>query len=192
MPQWTNVPPTEPEGKSFRLIRTPAAKALVLICTSADLIGCPTHYYRNRTMPCERQACEPCEHGYSKRWHAYVAAIDPTTGEHLIFEMTRQAGDELRDYRLRHGTLRGCKLQATRANNRPNGRLCIRTKPADLATLNLPEPPNIVRVLCNLWDVPYDGITDAGSYEGIPEISVQHPDRLPAHERAFTRGGNGQ
>jgi len=76
--------------------------------------------------------------------------------EHFIFELTAQATDQFARYREKHGTLRGCFFEASRANRRPNGRVTIRCRPADLAVLDLPPAPNLKAALCKIWNIPYE------------------------------------
>ena len=153
MPTYSNTPPAEGRGPAFSLRRTPTQRPLSAVITCEDLMGCCTHFYGGRTVPCEAPDCEPCREQVPWRWHSYVSAIDLGTMEHFIFETTAQATDVFVAYRTRHGSLRGCHFQATRAHNRPNGRVQIRCKPADLQRTQLPAPPDITRVLSCLWNI---------------------------------------
>jgi len=156
MPQWSNEPPTAPSGYSLRIIRTPAATPITAIITSPDLIGCPTHYIKNRTIPCEGpDKCPHCAEGFSWRWHGYVSAVLTATLEHVLFECTDHASSAFRTYRLLHGNLRGCHFRAHRPSKRANGRVVIECKPTDPQRTPLPDPPDLVRVLCHIWNIPY-------------------------------------
>ena len=57
MPGWSTEVPANPRGPAYPLLRTPPNKPLIAIITSADLIGCYTHYYKGRTVPCEGDNC---------------------------------------------------------------------------------------------------------------------------------------
>lgn len=60
MPTFTRNVPDDPRGPSFPIVRTPPAKPLIGIITSEDLVGCYTHYYKGRTVPCDGKACQQC------------------------------------------------------------------------------------------------------------------------------------
>jgi len=157
MPQWINQPPKATDVSIFRIIRTPANKPLQAIITCTDLVGCNTHYASNRTVPCDGQGqCQWCANGYSHRWHGYVSAIMLPGLEHVLFECTATAADVFRNYYQLHDTLRACHFQATRPSKRPNGRVVIATRPGDPNKVRLPQPPDIRRILCHLWNVRYD------------------------------------
>jgi hypothetical protein len=153
MPNWSNTPPTEPNRNAFDLRRTPANGYVLAIVTSPDLIGCPTHYFQHRTIPCEAEDCAPCKLGVPSRWHGYVSALDTKTSDHFLFECTAMGAEAFTRYRADHGTLRGCHFHASRPAARANGRVLIRTKPADLAQVRLPEPPNVLAVLAQIWGI---------------------------------------
>jgi len=189
MPQFSNEAPPESTRPGFRLIRTPAQRSVVAIVTCDDLVGCPTHFYRNRTLPCEAPNCEPCNTGHAWRWHGYVSCVDQSSHEHILFEMTAQASDAFRDYRKEHNTLRGCLFKASRVSFRYNGRVVIRCKPADLAGVTLPGPPNIPVMLCHIWNIPTPDVKTNGKSKGHPKLAVDRArdgdgqERIPSHAR---------
>jgi len=156
MPIFTNNPPKIPDGFVFRIIRTPADKPFTAVVTCTDPIGCNTHFANNRTIPCEGfDACPLCQDGFSKRWHGYVSCLVPTTLEHCLFEFTAHAADSFTNYYELHGNLRACAFRAFRPSKRHNGRVIIHTSPADEAKIRLPDPPDIQRLLCHIWNVKY-------------------------------------
>lgn len=169
MPIFTNAPPDEPSGRSLRLRRTPSAGKLTAIITCRQLVGCPTHFFQRRTVPCDGEGCEACRTGHSWRWHGYVTAVDCKTNEHFIFEMTAQAAEALTVYRERHGTLLGCLFEAARLGEHHNGRVMIRCKPTDLTSVKLPSAPDVIASLCHIWNVP------------TPEASIEG--QLKQHDR---------
>jgi len=155
MPQWKSTPPDEPEGYALRILRTPSDKPIAAIVTSPEVIGCPTHYAGNRTVPCEgADDCQLCRDGYSWRWHGYLGCILTATLEHVLFEFTAHASDTFRNYQHLHGTLRACHFQANRPSNRHNGRVIIACKPYDQSRVRLPDPPDVKTILCHIWNVP--------------------------------------
>lgn len=154
MPIFSDTPPTDPRGPSFQIVRTPTGKPLAGIITSENLVGCYTHFYKRRTMPCERRDCEACQAGIPFRWHAYQSALIAKTHAHVIFECTAQAAQNFVEYREQHGTIRGCWFTASRMNFAPNARIIITCQPADLREIILPKPPDMIKCLAILWDFP--------------------------------------
>lgn len=153
MPRFSQEPPRDENRHGFRLIRTPAAGALRAIVASSKLIGCPTHFVGNRTVPCEKPNCSPCNNGISWRWHGYLFVLTQPAKELCIFEMTAAASDPFTAYYERMGTLRGCLFQAQRINAKHNGRVLIQCKPADLNHVELPEAPDVPKLLCHIWNI---------------------------------------
>jgi hypothetical protein len=165
MPTWSNTPPPLDASTGFTLLRTPPDRPLVAVVTTDDLIGCQTHYWGGRTVPCEAtpdpktgqldtSPCPACLNLQPRRWHAYVAAFDPKTRTHFLFETTARAALAFQDYRLAHGTTRGCYFQAVRPRPGKNTRIEITTKPFDQQKCPLPNPPNLIRALSVIWQLP--------------------------------------
>jgi len=174
MPTFTNTPPPNPRGHTLSLVRVIPAHALVGVITAEDLIGCHTHYWHGRTVPCETPNCKPCNEGQPFRWHAYVTFWDPTTAKHSLLELTAATATRLVEYRLAHGTLRGCYFKAQRANYAKNSRVLLDCKPADLAKINLPHEPNIPSILAIIWNIPDPAIkrtNDGGLGNAIETLS---------------------
>ncbi|MHC4405932.1 MAG: hypothetical protein ACYTG0_40340 [Planctomycetota bacterium] len=172
MPQFSNTPPADPRGHALPLRRTPYHRPLVAIVTCDDLVGCPTHYWGGRTIPCEAQDCEPCLAGSGWRWHGYVSAYEPSLKLHFLLEVTGRCSEAFTNYRKANGTLRGCLFEASRPNAKHNGRVYIKTKTADLQRQPIPDPPNVKQVLSLIWNIPYTDIADAMPIKDAPAISV--------------------
>jgi hypothetical protein len=153
-PTWSQQIPQDPRGRAFPLKRTPTSGSLIGAVTSECLIGCDTHFYGGRTMPCERPECEACDNGMPFRWHGYVSALESKTHLHFIFEFTAQAADAFDVYRLAHGTLRGCRFEARRLHARPNGRVILLCSPLDQQAIKLPAAPEVVKCMEIIWNLP--------------------------------------
>ena len=156
MPQFSHEPPPLPDGYIFRIVRTPPTATFQAVITCTDPLGCNTHFANNRTVPCEGLGnCNLCADGHSRRWHGYVSCVDTATLEHVLFEFTAHASDTFKNYRDLHNTMRACIFKAFRPSKRPNGRVIIHTTPGDETRIRLPEPPDIARLLCHIWNVRY-------------------------------------
>jgi len=157
MPTFTSEPPRLPDGYVFRVVRTPATACFTAVVTSLEVVGTQTHFANNRTTPCDGiDQCALCTDGFSRRWHGYVSCVATPTLEHVLFEFTAHASDTFRNYHDLHGTMRACQFRAFRPSKRNNGRVVIHTAPGDESRMRLPEPPNIAKLLCHLWNVQYN------------------------------------
>ena len=154
MLNFTTEPPDDLGRSGYRLIRTPAARPITGYVLSDNVTGCPTHFINNRTVPCEAPDCDACASGVGWRWHGYLLVLLADTQETVLFEMTAAASQPFKTYRERYGTTRGAAFKATRANSRPNGRVLIQTKPADLAKITLPKAQPVHKLLCHIWNIP--------------------------------------
>ena len=173
MPRFDTQAPPDLGRSGFRLVRTPAVHALTAHVLSERLIGCPTHFVGNRTIPCERPSCDPCESGVPWRWHGYLAIIIDATQEIVIFETTAKASAAFVDYFERMNTTRGCHMKAQRVNGKHNGRVLIQCKPADLAKIHLPESPDVEKVLCHIWNIPENQVNRGTSMKRPPADNIE-------------------
>ena len=173
MPQFSQQPPKETHQHSFRLIRTPASPPFKGFVISDKLVGCPTHYVGNRTVPCEQNECEPCENGIGWRWHGYLLVMVQASAEIVIYEMTATAAEKFTEYYQRHDTLRGCHFQASRVNNRPNGRVLVIAKPADLNQIHLPKDIDVKKLLSHIWNIAPSQVTRAPRHERLPAETIR-------------------
>ena len=155
MPNWINEPPDGASHSGMRLIRTPATKTLTACVTSTEIVGCCTHFVGNRTVPCEGVPnCAPCSEGIPWRWHGYLSCLLRETLEHVLFEFTAASSDPFKHYIEVHGTLRGCKMTARRVNSKHNGRVLIQCREAELTRIRLPDPPDLKKMMCHIWNIP--------------------------------------
>jgi len=175
--------PDEAQNQSLPIHRTPATKTLTAIITSEDLLATFTHYYRGRTTPCEKPDCEPCRNGMPYRYHAYVSAWSPRSQLHFIFECTAQAAENLVAHRDKYKTLRGCQIEAYRWGKKQNGRVVLHTTPSGVAPSDLPLPPDLVKCLSVLWNIPLPQLDPTAVRKRSPAIVVQPADPLPANGR---------
>lgn len=182
MPHWTNEPPRDQITHALPIRRTPVHGPLVGIITSEDILGCDTHYWHSRTLPCERPDCPACNEGYPYRWHAYCSVWCPKPAAHIVLELTVQPTEPLLLYRRAQGSLRGCLIEVSRSGSRPNGRVLLRCKPADLTRVQLPSAPNLRSVLAIIWNIAQPAVT------GITRANWAPADASPD----APRGRNGE
>ena len=190
--QLTNTPPEDPRGPSLPITRTPAGRPLAAIITSSDLVGTPTHFWGGRTVPCGQDQCDACEHGVPWRWHGYVSAYNPDQQRHFLFEFTAATAEQLVSYRKLNASLRGCQFKAERPSRTANGRVMLTLKPADLDRYTIPNEPDLIAVLCILWNIPREEATTGRPAKESPRVAVANPNAAveDAIERAL-RHANG-
>lgn len=151
MPEWANTPPPCPHDQQYRLIRAPAFKPLRCLILADKPLGCPTHYYHGRTMPCENPLCEPCSLGIPWRWHSYLPVQVAGTNERCILELTAQATEQLGPALAEYQTLRGIVIIIQRPTKRPNGRVQISVEPGRKPETTVPPAPNIKACMAHIW-----------------------------------------
>lgn len=189
-PSWSSNIPQDPRGRAFPLMRTPTIGALVGAITCENLIGCDTHFYGGRTLPCERPNCEACSKGMPFRWHGYVSAVQKKTHLGFIFEFTAQAGDAFDQYRAANGTLRGCRFEARRLHSKPNGRVIILCSSLDQQDFILPEPPDVVACMEIIWNLPAGQVAENRIVNGRPAMTntQQTLGRFNGEQAKFDKG----
>lgn len=177
MPLWTPEPPEDQRAVAFSLVRVSADKILKGIVTCVDPVGTNTHFATNRTIPCEGDAdCKLCAQGFTWRWHCYVSVLETATTDHVILELTAAGSQALRNYANLHAGVRGCGLEAWRPSKRTNGRVVTRCVRLDQRTVRIPEPPDIPRILCHIWNVQYENpIKTFASRLGAGTFAVPPP-----------------
>lgn len=179
MPVFTNQVPDDPRGYALPLLRCPTGRPFVSIIISDDLLGCATHFWGGRTVPHEELDCEPCNNGNPWRWHSYMACYSPKLDDSCILESTRRVSKMLTKYRQTHGTLRGCHFRGQRRTSARNSRVNIELKPADLRSIRLPEPPNMLACMAIIWNLKLDDLQVDCVIEDVPAISTRTtPDQV--------------
>lgn len=154
MPQWSSEPPSLPLVRPLPLMRTPVGKGIGGTITCDGILGCPTHYWGGRTVPCEAEECAACNAGQRAVWHGYVSAYDEGTRCHFIFEFTDLPADEFNAARRQFGTLRGVRFSARRAKPHKNARVLVTITPPRVGPLHIPKEPDLAVVLCHIWRIP--------------------------------------
>lgn len=172
MPNYSNIPPKDPRGFGLTLVRTPANGKLCAMLTCSDLLGCATHWFGGRTVPCEAPTCKPCEEGVPWRWHAYVSGVRNATHQHILLEFTAQAAEQLVQYRDNHISLRGCIVTAQRHRNRHNGRVILHCKPGNLDSVALPKEPNIKGALSIIWNIPLPDVMEGAVLRDMQTLRI--------------------
>jgi hypothetical protein len=155
----SSAPPEDHDGQPFAIVRTPIKGEIVATITSKNLLGCHTHFWNGRTVPCTGATCEPCKTGSPFRWHAYVTAYQFIKKAHILFECTATAAEAFIAYARDQSSLRGCCFRATRAASRQNARVNIDTHVYTGKQSDLPPEPDLPAILARLWQIPRQEIS---------------------------------
>ena len=190
MPNFSNSLPPKTENRGFDLRRTPPDKPLKGLITTPDIIGCYTHWWGGRTVPCEGDGCEACMANTPVRWHVYLSILESGSYDHFIFECTSKAALPLVDYRNENGTLRGVLMSAFRPKRRRNARVELVLKPFDTSNIKLPDPPDLPRAMSIIWQLPGTAIDTRGAINQTAKIEVD-PD-IVAAQRGHMPDHNGK
>jgi len=185
MPNFSNQLPPESETKGFDLKRTPPDSPLKGLITSDDIVGCYTHWWGGRTVPCEGDSCEACHNSAPARFHCYLSLCLNGSRQHVIFECTSKAADVLVDWRNTHGTLRGTLLTAHRPKRVKNSKVELLLKHVDLTATILPKPPDVRQALCVLWKLPTTAMPTNDAEHNAPLIT---PDQAVLNRMRFQPG----
>ena len=172
MPTFTNSLPPKTENRGYDLRRTPPDKPIKGIITSNDIIGCYTHWWGGRTVPCEDENCEACKANTPSRWHCYLSILEAGSRDHFIFECTGKAALPLIEWRNSHGTIRGTHLTASRPKRRRNARVEIILRPFDISGIIVPEAPDLARAMAVIWQIPGDAVKVEKAVRQTPLVST--------------------
>ena len=149
--------PSKEEGRIiYPLIRCGTKPFQGAVILSHDIVGCYTHYWCRRTIPCRKDGCPACEKGYSARWHGWVFVQSRKTASKGIFEFTAGASAGLDKYFKEHRTLRGAIINAWREPAKANGRLVIQLEESKMDASVLPKAIKILPILMRMWHARYE------------------------------------
>jgi hypothetical protein len=174
----SHEPPPDSNDRPFPIQRVLPGRALQAVITTVKPLGCLTHWWGSRTVPCTEPACPACNAGSYFRWHMYLSCFDHKTQLHFLLELTASASAPITEYGRVHGTTRGCGIKCYRIPDVPNGRIHIQTTPTDPTRYPIPQQPDLAKLLSRLWNIPLDEIQTPDSKVIIPEIVVTPEQKL--------------
>lgn len=140
---------------AWPMTRQKGAKKLIGTCLSHDTVGAYLHYFRQRSTPhYNDDRCEACKKGYPFRYYGYVAAVIGDNDEKAIVEITDAGMVGVDAAFCKFRTLRGLSFQLQRTNLRSNGKMHVSFAESKRKKDQLPEAPDVIRMLMNMWEVP--------------------------------------
>ncbi len=189
MPTFSNSLPDKTERRGYDLRRTPADKPIKGLITCDKLIGCYTHWWGGRTMPCENEGCEACQSNTPSRWHCYLSLFESGTHDHIIFECTAKAALPITEFLQDNPTLRGIMLTAWRPKRRRNARVEIFLKPIDISSVKLPKAPDLIQVMSVIWQLPGAAVASKSAERSMAKITTDQ--KILNAQRFNPADGNG-
>lgn len=139
-------------GFTMDLVRAKLKLPLSGICLSSDLLVREVHYYKRRTVPCNKLPnCEPCQLNYAPRATGYLAVHSEVNGKNYIFEVPEESTWQVDDYWKLFRTLRGHHVKIERIGPRENGRCRVTFGSPRLTNKVLPDCPDVIACLCKMW-----------------------------------------
>jgi len=174
----SHEPPPDSTDRPFPIQRVLASRPLQSIVTSKKPLGCSTHWWGSRTVPCTRPDCAACAAGSYFRWHMYLTCFDHKSQLHFLLELTAAASAPITEYGRVHGTTRGCGIRCSRIPAVANGRIHIQTTPTDPTRYPIPEEPDLAKLLSRLWNIPLNEIRTPDTKKIIPEVEVTPESKL--------------
>lgn len=157
MPTFTDQPDHSDERSTLQLVRVPEGRGIQGYVTNDRILACPVHWWNGRTTPHEAENCEPCQNNRTYAWKSYFGVWLPSTGSHVLLELTARTSKFFEEYLDKYGSLRGCAFKAQRIGGRITARCTVATKPGDLTSITLPKPPDVQKILLNIWGFRDDG-----------------------------------
>ncbi len=173
MPTFKTTLPEKTENRGFDLRRTPPDKPIKGIITCDNLVGCSTHWWGGRTVPCEDDGCEACKANTPSRWHCYLSVLEAGSRDHFLFECTGKAAWPFIEWYETNGTLRGVMLYAHRPKRRRNSKVEIILKPHDLQGIIVPAAPDLARAMSVIWQIPGEAVQTKKVISGTPHITTE-------------------
>lgn len=164
MIHWNTNPNPELTKTNYRILRCPANRALTGVILDEEWCGTELHFWKGRSMPCPRVACEACEAGHPPRWKGYVHIYDRNTKTTVILEFTERVTHEFSAFVKTYGSLRGAVITARRLNNKPNGPLHVEFAEGRIDGKLLPTPNPLEQTLERIWEVKQTGLRISDDY----------------------------
>ena len=152
-PNWQARPDQMNQAQRYPLWRVSARGVHRVIVLSHNLVGCYTHFYGGRTLPCGDEECLACDNGNARRWHGWLHTIGVESRAQGILELTSACALPIDEYFRAHRTLRAAMLTARRTPAKPNGRVHIDLTPTEADRTDLPKGVDVRLVLNHLWEI---------------------------------------
>lgn len=172
MTEWTNAPPTNDDRRSYKLLRCPAGGSIRGIIVNAEPVGAQLHYWKGRTVPCNKLDCDACKASHVPRWKGYLLIQSRASTRLAIVEYTERIhGDIAREHATNNG-LRGSEIKIYRLGSKPNSPLYCEFDGKCSNLDLLPPEEDIQTMLERMWEVRQQPLWHQSTQSKQPEPSV--------------------
>lgn len=166
--RWTDLPVEMKEARPDILSPKPG-QTLNLVILSDTVLGVETHYFGERTRPCEgdESSCLGCQAKLQTRWKGYLVVWTGNGQPQAIAELTTEAYRRCQPLQDRTTSLRGRKLKVSRPPGKANNRVRAEVGEYQLGWQNLSLPLDLECALYRIWfttrkNKPADGAQGSG------------------------------
>lgn len=170
--EWNDNPHTQTQPHSADLRRCPPGGLPPAIILMDWITGNELHWWNGRSFPHLKTECPACAAKRAKVWKGYVACLDPKTRKIFILELTPNCTEPLSAYKLTFGSLRGATIKLDRPATKINGRVTATVTPTHLGGLELPQPPDVRKILQHMWQTDHRPADDQPQ---VPRPIVESP-----------------
>lgn len=151
--EWEDSPSAEQRVRRWTIVRAPEKGKASFLCLSGKLVGCRTHFFGNRTVPCLGRLCAACEAGKEWEWHGYLACVRGGTKAREIVEIRGAVGGQIHDEYCKRRSLRGMMFSLRRNEQRSNGRVVVDFTGWADDMKQYEEVEGLRKILCTMWRV---------------------------------------
>lgn len=158
-PCW-GLPPEQRQPAYIPIVRAPQEGSLLLVGVNNAIEGVYTHFHLGRTVPCFGRdfGCICSTVVLARRWHGYLAAVDPVVMRLVLAEITRDAVRSSKSsFDLTFEDCRGKAFRLYRIGKRSNAPVRLEIAHADSHIAELPAPIHIREALMRIWGYRCDG-----------------------------------
>lgn len=150
--EWSERPNYDLSHARHDIVRCGPGSLRPHIVLNDEIVGAELHWFQGRSTPHLKKDCPFCGPGKQTVWKGHICGLCEMTKKCVIVEFTAPCIDQLNEYKLRHGTLRGARLKLHRTGGKPNGKLFAQVEPSGLGTNELPEPFDLRAALHFMWN----------------------------------------
>lgn len=153
-----DVPLPSERRKFYKIVSPKPGLEVEALITSSEVLISHTHFQEEQTFACTRcpTTCPFCKAGVRPRMKGYVCGVEPTSGKHVIIELTANTLYSVSRLCDRTQSLRGLFIRLFRrgkAKNSPvSAVLDANSHPG--VRRNLPDPFDLKKALLDMWCLP--------------------------------------
>jgi hypothetical protein len=137
----------------FHWFHVDPATALVLCVLSEAPSWYVGHFENHRMRKCDGPGCGMCDRGVGKQIRYVLSAVETSTHQNGVIEVSQSVVELLRSWTARTGKLRGMMIELTKATKAKQSRMVVRyldSSPPGWASQV--QPIDVLEALEATWD----------------------------------------